>query len=118
MLGVDLPRKDVRRFTGANQLYLYPLVVIAGLSETEQLAAVRHSAEIYLWRAAVGSALVVLLTAVLGRMSWQPARSRAREGAAKLKHAKRAEFLAYHDGLTALPNRSLFNKLLSQAISQ
>jgi len=35
-----------------------------------------------------------------------------------LKYAKRVEYLAYHDGLTALPNRSLFNKLLGQAISQ
>jgi diguanylate cyclase (GGDEF)-like protein len=108
----------VRRFTGANKLYEFPLVVIAGLSETEQLAAERHDARIYLWRAGVGSALVLLFTAVLGRMSWQLARSREREGAAKLKHARRVEYLAYHDGLTALPNRSLFNKLLSQAISQ
>ena len=107
-----------RRFTGANQLYDFPLVVIAGLSEAEQLAAVRHDARIYLWRAAAGSALLVLLTAFLVRMSWQLARGRAREGEAKLQHAKRVEYLAYHDGLTALPNRSLFNKLLSQAISQ
>jgi diguanylate cyclase (GGDEF)-like protein len=51
-------------------------------------------------------------------MSWQLARSRARETETKLKHARRVEYLAYYDGLTALPNRSLFNKLLSQAISQ
>jgi len=108
----------VRRFTGAQQLYEFPLAVIAGLSETEQLAAARHNAQIYVWRAAVGSALLVLLTALLGRMSWQLTRSRVREGEAKLKHARRVEYLAYHDGLTALPNRSLFNKLLSQAISQ
>jgi diguanylate cyclase (GGDEF)-like protein len=108
----------VRRFTGANQLYNFPLVVIVGLSETEQLAAVRHNAQIYLWRAGVGSALVVLFTAVLGGLSWQLARSRARGSTAELKYARRVEYLAYHDGLTALPNRSLFNKLLSQAISQ
>jgi diguanylate cyclase (GGDEF)-like protein len=108
----------VRRFTGAQQLYDFPLAVIAGLSEDEQLAAVRHNARIYVWRAAIGSAMLVLLTALLGRMSWQLARSRVREGEAKLKHAKRVEYLAYHDGLTALPNRSLFINLLSQAISQ
>ena len=92
--------------------------MIGGLSETEQLAGARHHALVYLWRAAIGSALLVLLSALLGRMSWQLARSRARETEAKLKHAQRVEYLAYYDGLTALPNRSLFNKLLSQAISQ
>jgi diguanylate cyclase (GGDEF)-like protein len=107
----------VRRFTGAQQLYDFPLAVIAGLSETEQLSSARHNAQVYRWRAALGSALLVLLTALLGRMSWQLARSRAREAEAKLTHARRVEYLAYHDGLTALPNRSLFNKLLSQAIS-
>src|ERR1700733_3888577 len=108
----------VRRFTGAQQLYDFPLAVIAGLSQDEQLVVARHNARMYLWRAAVGSAVLVLLTALLGRMSWQLARSRAREGEAKLKHATRVEYLAYHDGLTALPNRSLFNNLLTQAISQ
>src|SRR5580700_4926383 len=68
----------VRRFTGAHQLYEFPLVVIGGLSETEQLAGTRHHAQVYLWRAAIGSALLVLLSSLLGRMSWQLARSRAR----------------------------------------
>jgi diguanylate cyclase (GGDEF)-like protein len=31
--------------------------------------------------------------------------------------AERAEYLAYYDSLTALPNRSMFSKLLNQAIS-
>jgi diguanylate cyclase (GGDEF)-like protein len=108
----------VRRFTGAQQLYEFPLAVIAGLSEDEQLAAVHSKMHTYLWRATAGSGLLVLLTTILGRMSWQLARVRARENQAKLAHAQRIEYLAYHDGLTALPNRSLFNKLLSQSISQ
>jgi diguanylate cyclase (GGDEF)-like protein len=108
----------VGRFTGTQQLYDFPLAVIAGLSETDELASVRQSAHMYLWRAATASTLLVLLTALLGRMSWQLTGSRARESTAKLKYAKRVEYLAYHDGLTALPNRSLFNKLLTQAISQ
>jgi diguanylate cyclase (GGDEF)-like protein len=108
----------VRRFTSARQLYDFPLAVIGGLSETQQLAGARHNARVYLWRAAVGSALLILLSALLGRMSWQLTRSRASETEARLQHARRVEYLAYHDGLTALPNRSLFNKLLSQAISQ
>jgi diguanylate cyclase (GGDEF)-like protein len=108
----------LKRYTGAQQLYEFPLAVIVGLSESEQLAATRRSAHVYLWRAAIGSGLLVLLTTLLGRLSWQLARSREREGEEKVKHAQRVEYLAYHDGLTALPNRSLFNKLLSQAIRQ
>ena len=112
------PWDGVRRYTGAQQLYAFPLAAIVGLSQDEQLAATRHDAQVYLWRATVGSALLILLTTILGRMSWQLARARVRENEANLAHALRIEYLAYHDGLTALPNRSLFNKLLGQAISQ
>jgi diguanylate cyclase (GGDEF)-like protein len=41
-----------------------------------------------------------------------------RESESKLEHARRVEYLAYHDGLTDLPNRSMFSKLLSQRISE
>jgi diguanylate cyclase (GGDEF)-like protein len=108
----------IRRYTGAQQLYEFPLAVIVGLSEEEQLAAERRDVRLYLLRAGVGSILLVVLTTILGRMSLQLARGRVRENDAHLTHARRVEYLAYHDGLTALPNRSLFNKLLSQAISQ
>ncbi|MBU1641942.1 EAL domain-containing protein, partial [bacterium] len=33
-------------------------------------------------------------------------------------HAARVEYLAYHDSLTTLPNRSLFSKLLGHSINQ
>jgi diguanylate cyclase (GGDEF)-like protein len=108
----------VRRYTAAQQLYQFPLAVIVGLSEQEQLAAAQRDARIYLRRTAIGSGLLVLLTTVLGRLNGQLARARERESEAKVQHARRVEYLAYHDSLTALPNRSLFNKLLSQAIRQ
>jgi len=108
----------VRRYTGAQQLYEFPLAVIVGLSEQEQLAAAHRTINNYLWRAVIGSALLALLTAILGRMSWQLARGRLRENEAKRSHALRVEYLAYHDGLTSLPNRILFSRLLTQAISQ
>jgi hypothetical protein len=50
----------VRRYTGAQQLYEFPLAVIVGLSEEEQLAATERNARVYLWRAAIGSGLLVL----------------------------------------------------------
>lgn len=108
----------VRRYTSARQLYDLPLAVIVGLSEEEQLAAVTRQAHTYLWRAAGGSLLLALLVGLLSRMSWQLAQSRLRAAEAKIAYAERVEYLAYHDGLTSLPNRSLFSKLLSQSISE
>ncbi|WP_214509332.1 ATP-binding protein [Pseudomonas brassicacearum] len=68
----------VRRYTSARQLYDFPLAVIVGLSEQEQLAAVNQQARTYLWRAAGGSLVLVLLVSLLARMSWQLAQSRLR----------------------------------------
>ena len=72
----------------------------------------------YLWRAAAGSLVLLLIAVVLSRMSRQLTASRLRAVEEQLAHAARVEYLAYHDGLTALPNRSLFSKLLGQGITQ
>ncbi|WP_141248825.1 putative bifunctional diguanylate cyclase/phosphodiesterase, partial [Pseudomonas ogarae] len=84
----------------------------------EQLATVTRQARTYLWRTVGGSLLLVLLAGLLARMSWQLVQSRLRAGEAKIAYAENVEYLAYHDGLTALPNRSLFSKLLSQSIGE
>ena len=108
----------VRRYTSARKLYDFPLAVIVGLSEDEQLAAFRHNKRTYLWRATAASALLLLIVAILGRMSRQLALSRQRVVEEQIANAARVEYLAYHDGLTTLPNRSLFSKLLGQSIRQ
>ncbi len=108
----------VRRYTSARQLYDFPLAVIVGLSEEEQLGAVTRQAHTYLWRATIGSLLLMLLVGLLSRMSWQLAQSRLQAAEAKIAYAERVEYLAYHDGLTSLPNRSLFSKLLIQNIRE
>jgi diguanylate cyclase (GGDEF)-like protein len=108
----------VRRWSGAREIYGFPLAIVIGLAEDEQLAAVERNSAVYLWRAAAGSLAIVLFTALLGRMSWQLAQSRLRESESKLEYAQRVEYLAYHDGLTGLPNRSMFSRLLSQRISE
>lgn len=108
----------VTRYVSARPLDNYPLVVIAGLSRDEQLAATRHKRESYLQWAAAGSVMSLLLIGILGYMSWQLAHSRRRALQAQIDHAARIEHLAYHDALTGLPNRSLFAKLLQQAIHQ
>ncbi|EJL04595.1 ATPase/histidine kinase/DNA gyrase B/HSP90 domain protein [Pseudomonas fluorescens Q2-87] len=81
---------EVRRYTSARQLYDFPLAVIVGLSEDEQLAAVTRQAHTYLWRAAGGSLVLVLLVALLARMSWQLAQSRLRAAEAQKQLAAAA----------------------------
>ena len=108
----------VRRYTSTRQLYDFPLAVIVGLSADEQLAATGRDVHVYLWRASAGSLLLIVIVAVLGRMTQQLALSRRRAVEEQVAHAARVEYLAYHDGLTTLPNRSLFSKLLVQSINQ
>ncbi|WP_431480902.1 ATP-binding protein [Pseudomonas thivervalensis] len=86
----------VRRYTSARQLYDFPLAVIVGLSEEEQLAAVNQQARTYLWRAAGGSLVLMLLVGLLARMSWQLAQSRLRaaETQAQLAAAARQAGMA------------------------
>jgi diguanylate cyclase (GGDEF)-like protein len=108
----------VRRWTSARELYGFPLAVLVGLSVDEQMASTAHQSRVYVEWAALGSALVVLLAGLLGRMSWQLLQSRLRESETKLHHAERVEYLAYHDGLTGLPNRSMFSKLLAHSITE
>jgi diguanylate cyclase (GGDEF)-like protein len=68
-------------------------------------------------------AILVLLTALIGsvgRLMFKDARSIEALEAAHLElQAKeaQAQYLAYHDALTALPNRSAFGKFLDQAIA-
>jgi diguanylate cyclase (GGDEF)-like protein len=108
----------VRRYTSARQLYDFPLAVIVGLSEDEQLAPAYRRIRLYLWLAAAGNVVLVLVIAALGRLSWRLAESQRRESVANIAHAERVEYLAYHDKLTALANRSLFSRLLDQSIHQ
>lgn len=112
------PWDGVHRYISAHRLYGFPLVVIAGLSEAEQLADVQHNKKVYLWRAGVASLLLVIVMSILGRLSRQLALSRELVIKEQVAHAQRVEYLAYHDSLTLLPNRSLFSKLLDQGILQ
>jgi diguanylate cyclase (GGDEF)-like protein len=107
-----------QRWTSARELYGFPLAVLIGLSVDEQMIVAQRQTRSYVGWAALRSALALLLTGVLGRMSWQLARGQRRESETKLAHAQRVEYLAYHDGLTGLPNRAMFSKLLSQSISE
>ncbi len=115
---VENPWDGVTRYTSARQLYDLPLTVVVGLSRAEQLARTDADARTYVWRAAAASLGLILVVAALGRLSLQLALSRKRAVQEQVEHAKQVEYLAYHDGLTGLPNRSLFSKLLQQGILQ
>ncbi|MEO8505298.1 MAG: EAL domain-containing protein [Acidobacteriota bacterium] len=112
------PWDGVQRFTSARGLFDLPLAVVVGLSREEQLAPVAASARQYVRRAAAGSVGIILIVGLLGRMSWRLAKTRREVVEAQIEHSERVEYLAYHDGLTGLPNRSLFTKLLQQALAQ
>jgi diguanylate cyclase (GGDEF)-like protein len=112
------PWDHVRRWTTARELYGFPLAVLVGLSVDEQMAGAEGARRATLGWAAFASVVVVLLAVLLGRMGRQLAQGRLRESETRLAYAERVEYLAYHDGLTGLPNRSLFSKLLSQRISE
>ena len=110
------PWDGVPRFTGARELYDFPVAVIVGLSAAEQLAAASNDRRLYMQRAAMGTGLVIALCVTLSRLSWQLLQGRRREDAAKIANDARVEYLAYHDGLSGLPNRGLFSKLLTRGI--
>ena len=112
------PWDGVHRYTSARQLFEFPLAVIVGLSADEQLEASRHDTRVRVWQASAASVLLVAIIFALWRMSRQLARTRKHAAEEQVAHAERVEYLAYHDGLTSLPNRSLFSKLLGQSINQ
>lgn len=81
----------VPRYTSARKLYDFPLTVIVGLSEDEQLAGSQRKVRAYLWWAAGGSAVLMLVVAALGRMSWQLDQSRRRILEAQMAQGERLE---------------------------
>jgi diguanylate cyclase (GGDEF)-like protein len=108
----------VRRWVRARELYGFPVAAVVGLAVDEQLAGAQRDKIQFLTWAALASVLVVALCAFMGRLSWQLAQIRLHERQTSLDHAKRIEYLAYHDALTGLPNRSMFSRLLNQSISE
>src|SRR5258708_27372122 len=69
---------SVRRYTVGRELFDYPMAMIVGLSEAEQMAAVDERAKTYLLRAGAGSLVLILFLTGLGILSWQLTQTRVR----------------------------------------
>ena len=108
----------VERYTRARKLFEFPLAVVLGLSVDEKLQPIVELKRRYLSRAFLASLALMGVMAVLGGLSLKLQRSRQEVLKEQMAHAERVEYLAYHDGLTGLANRSLFSELLNQGIAQ
>lgn len=102
----------VHRYTVARSLFEFPVAIVLGLSKAEQMAAAEALRRSYYWRAALISLIALSVLALLGRLSWKLRQTQARILEERLDHARRAEYLAFHDNLTGLPNRAFFSHLL------
>ncbi len=107
----------VRRYTSAHKLYDFPLTVIVGLSEEEQLAASHRNEQTHLWWASARTALLILFVAALGRMRWQFEKSRIQDLIERKRAEEKIAELAFFDQLTGLPNRTLLMDRLQQAMA-
>lgn len=105
--------QGVERYTLVRKLYDFPLSIVVGLSVQEQLDAAQHIARSYWQRAGWTSGLLLLILAILGRLSWQLQRARQRVMDERVIHAQQ---LAFHDTLTDLPNRAFLSHLVSQEV--
>lgn len=112
------PSDGIERFISIRELYGFPLGVLVGLSTEEQLAAAGEMGRTYLERAIYANILLLLVGGLFWHVSHSLAVSRRREAEARQIQAEKVEYLAYHDSLTGLANRSLLGRLLGQVIHQ
>lgn len=108
----------VERYVIMRRLFQFPLATVVGLSTDEQMEAAEQAVRFNLARAGIASVLVVGLMLLLGRLSWRLQQTRARMMADRIEHARKVEYMAFHDALTDLPNRAFFSRLLTQSMQQ
>ncbi|WGI26913.1 EAL domain-containing protein [Halomonas alkaliantarctica] len=108
--------QGVERYTLVRKLYDFPLSIVVGLSAQEHLDAAQQLARNYWQRAGWTSGLLLIILAILGRLSWQLQRARQRVMEERVLHAQQVEHLAFHDTLTDLPNRAFLSRLITQAV--
>ena len=80
-----------QRYTSSRPLGGFPLVAVAGLSESEQMAGFRQQRRAWLLGAGAGSALLVAVVILVSAWSWQLAKARRRERQAQETWAAASE---------------------------
>jgi len=103
-------------YIGVRPLYGFPLAVVVALSEGERLADARAAAHARTVRSAVVTLVVLGLAMALSVLTRKVQVLRDREQAERAETARRIEHMAYHDSLTALPNRAHFGRRLSEML--
>ncbi|HET8710431.1 MAG TPA: sensor domain-containing diguanylate cyclase, partial [Spongiibacteraceae bacterium] len=105
---------NVRRYTTLHPLFGFPVSVLVGVSEIDQHITAQAETNYYLKDAGITTAVSAAMLILL----WQVFRYRKLVMEERLARAKQVEFLAYHDGLTSLPNRMQLNVLLPNMLAQ
>jgi diguanylate cyclase (GGDEF)-like protein len=67
-----------KRYVNTRKLYKFPLTVMVGLSVEEQLAGQQQRTRVYIWTAILVSCLLLAVTALISRLSWQLQKSQQR----------------------------------------
>ena len=92
MVGLRACRIDGEtRYTTSRPLGGFPLLAVAGLSESEQMARFRQQRRAWLLGAGAGSALLVAVVILVSAWSWQLAKARRRERQAHETYAAASE---------------------------
>ena len=92
MVGLRACRIDGEtRYTSSRPLGGFPLLAVAGLSESEQMARFRQQRRAWLLGAGAGSALLVAVVILVSAWSWQLAKARRRERQAHETYAAASE---------------------------
>jgi diguanylate cyclase (GGDEF)-like protein len=81
----------VARYASARRLHGFPLNVLVGLAEREQMALYEQHRRTYLMAAGGASALLVALVGMISAWSWQLAKARRRERRAQETYAAASE---------------------------
>ena len=109
---------EAARYARAKSMFGLPLAIVVGLDENERLAAARARVHDYRLRALFASLGVAAVICALGHVYWRLTQSHALRDQLERQHAAQIELLAYQDGLTELPNRRLFEVLVSRNVEQ
>ena len=78
----EAPWDGIQRYSTFRELFEFPVAVVVGISEAEQLAAVNARVESYLLKAGAATLFLIVLLTSIGRVSWRITQERLRSNRA------------------------------------